>query len=154
MECWIEVTSGMRWERMLREGVALEAPNSARYRTLFRGLRAEDLVLHNLITSLTNSPRVRSKVVAASRVTADPGIEKRNIVAKCSDTVELPVPISLKRLRRMNPKSEAFSVLLRMNMQRYLSRIEWSDFESIALLSQRNFQALVGLAPSLLRAQG
>jgi len=128
---WIEVTSGMRWSRLLDEGVALEAPNTTRYRNFFEGLKAGDLVLHYLTTTLTRQTEKQSSVVGASKIASDPTVIGRKIVAKCSCTAEFPKPIPYSELRRTVRKSKEFEKLLRVGMQRYLTQISCPDFESV-----------------------
>jgi len=74
----------MRWERLLKEGIALEAPNTARYRNFFRNVKFGDVILHYLTISLTRQKEERGSVVGVSRVTSDPAVVGKKIVAKCS----------------------------------------------------------------------
>lgn len=140
MNFWIEVTSGMRWERLLKEGIALEAPNTTRYRHFFEGVRAGDLVLHYLTTSLTPKKEKKSSVVGASRVAADPAAVGKKIVAGCSDTLELPKPVLYNELHGLKRKSPLLSKLVRLNMQRYLTQISRPDFESILGMHPANMR--------------
>lgn len=116
---------------LLKEGVALEAPNTTRYRNFFEDLKAGDLVLHYLTTTLTRQKEKRSSVVGASKVVSNPAVIGRKIVARCSGTVEFPKPIHYSELRRTVRKSEKFEKLLRVGMQRYLTKLSRPDFESI-----------------------
>lgn len=129
---WIEVTSGMRWERMLKEGIVLAAPNRTRYQTFFAGMNAGDLVLHYLTSALTRQKELRSRVVAISRVASNPTVNEKRIIAPCSNTLMLPNPVSLDELRKLERKSPLLQKLVvNLRMQRYLSQISPSDFEAI-----------------------
>ena len=125
---WIEVTSGMRWERLLKEGVTLMAPNTTRYRHFFEGMKSGDFVLHYLTASLTSQKEKRSSVVGVSLVASDPALVEKKIVAGCSNTLELPKPISCNELRGLKQKSTLLRKLVEFSMQRYLTRISRSDF--------------------------
>lgn len=131
MNFWIEVTSGMRWSRLLKEGVALEAPNITRHQHFFAGIKSGDFVLHYLTTSLTREKEKRSSVVGASKIDSDPSLVGKKIEARCSGTIEFPKPVLYSELQRINTKSEEFDKLVRVSMQRYLTRISESDFESV-----------------------
>lgn len=131
MNFWIEVTSGMRWDRLLKIGVALEAPNTTRYQHFFEGVKFGDFVLHYLTTSLTSQKEKRSSVVGVSRAISDPIVEGKKIVAKCSDTLEFPKPVSYNELIGLKQKSPSLRKLVGVSMQRYLTQISQSDFESI-----------------------
>ena len=128
----------MRWERLLKEGITLEAPNTTRYRHFFEGVRAGDLVLHYLTTALTPKKEKRSSVVGASRVAADPAAVGKKIVAGCSDTLELSKPVLYNELHGRKRKSPLLSKLGRLNMQRYLTQISQPDFESILGVHPKN----------------
>ena len=131
----MEVSSGSRWERLLKDGAMLDAPNTTRYQNLFKGLTLGNLVLHYLTTSLTREKSMQSSVVRASRVASDvtvvPTAVGEKIVAKCSKVVVLPKPIPYLELNQIPKKSKGFAKLLRAYMQRYLTQITKSDFESI-----------------------
>ena len=132
MNFWIEVTSGMRWDRMREErNVVLSAPNTTRYRNFFQNLKTDDLVLHYLTASLTRNKEKRSSAVGVSKVASDPTVAEKPIIAKCSDTLEFPKPVSYSALCGIKPKSAEFGKLLEVSMQRYLTQISQSDFELI-----------------------
>ena len=132
MGYWIEVTTGIRWNRMLEEGdIRLDAPNVARYRGFFKGLKAGDFVLHYLTGTLTSMKSKKSCIVCVSKVESSPAIIGNRIVAKCSGLLELPKPVSYKELCALKEKSAQLAKLLKMGMQRYLTQISRSDFESI-----------------------
>ena len=139
--CWIEVTTGIRWGRMLAErNIRLDAPNTARYRNFFRGLKAGDLVLHYLTITLTPASDKRGCVAWVSGVESSPALAGDRIVAKCWGTLELPRPVPCKKLRELRGKSAQLTKLVRMCMQRYLTRITHSDFESILGLYPENMK--------------
>ena len=131
MDFWIEVTSGMRWNRLMREGIALEAPDRTRYRHFFEGVKSGDFVLHYLTTSLTSQKEQRSSVVGVSRVASDPTVVGKKIVARCSDTLKFSKSVSYNELRGHKRKSPSLRRLVGFNMQMYLTQISRSDFESI-----------------------
>lgn len=131
MDFWIEVTSGMRWERLLKEGIALEAPDRPRYRNFFEGIKSGDFVLHYLTTSLTDQKEQRSSVIGVSLVASDPTVVGKKIVAGCSNTLEFSKPVSYKELLGLKRKSPSFCGLVGYSMQRYLTQISRSDVESI-----------------------
>jgi len=131
MNFWIEVTSGMRWDRLLREGIALEAPDRPRYRHFFEGVKSGDFVLHYLTASLTSQKEQRSSVVGVSRVASDPTVVGKKVVAGCSDTLKFSKPVSYNELLGLKRKSPLLSRLVGCHMQRYLTQISRSDVESI-----------------------
>jgi hypothetical protein len=132
MNYWIEVTSGLRWYRLLKEkDVRLDAPNTTRHRNFFKELKRDDLVFHYLAGALTPEKEKRSKIVAMSRIVSNPIVDGKRIAAKCAETVMLPSPVSRYELGGARPKSKGLKKLLRVNMQRYLTQISQSDFESI-----------------------
>lgn len=141
MNFWIEVTSGMRWHRMYEgKDIALSAPIRTRYLNFFNGVMTGDTVLHYLTTALTRSQEQRSSVVAVSGIASDPA-EKRRIEAKCSNTVLFPKPVSYSELRSIQPKSREFEKLVaRMSMQRYLTQMTKSDFESVLKVHPENWR--------------
>jgi len=128
---WIEVTSGMRWDRMLREGVQLEAPNKTRYQHFFDGVKAGDLVLHYLTGTLTMQREKQSSVVGVSQVASNPAVVGKKIIADCSNALELPKPVSYGELLGLKRKSLSLQRLVGFSMQRYLTQISRSDFESV-----------------------
>jgi len=128
---WIEVTSGMRWDRLMREGTALEAPDRPRYRHFFEGVKSGDFVLHYLTASLTSQKEQRSSVVGVSRVASDPAVAGKKIVAGCSNTLEFTKPVPYKELLGLKRKSPSLRELVGFSMQRYLTQISRSDVESI-----------------------
>ncbi|MEM3519911.1 MAG: hypothetical protein QXT22_05835 [Candidatus Hadarchaeales archaeon] len=141
MNFWIEVTSGMRWERMLKEGIALTAPNRARYRTFFAKINSGDLVLHYITSTLTRQKELRSKVVAVSLIASTPSITEKRITAPCSNTLLLPNPVSLAELRKLKQKSPFLRKLVDdLHMQRYLTQITQSDFKSILGVDSENMR--------------
>ena len=98
MNYWIEVTSGLRWNRMLKEGVVLKAPNETRYQNFFKDVRAGDKALHYLTASLTSDKRLRSTIVASSRIISDPIRTTWNISAICNNMNILPKPIHVRKI--------------------------------------------------------
>jgi hypothetical protein len=131
VDYWIEVTSGSRWERLLKTRVALEAPNTTRYQNFFKGLKPGDIMLHYLTMALTLPKERRSTIVAVSKVASKPEVLEKKIVAECKNTKVLPKPIPFSKLQEIKGRSGEFNKLLRMGMQRYLTRISQSDFESV-----------------------
>lgn len=138
MDYWIEVTSGMRWDRLLKDCVALEAPNTTRYRNFFKNLKAGDLVVHYLTSSLTPQREKKSSIVGMSLVTSDPAMVGRKITARCSNTLEFPKPVPYSELRTIRRKSVGLDRLLEFSMQRYLTQISKSDIESILSVHPAN----------------
>jgi len=128
---WIEVTSGLRWGGLRKEGIELSAPGTTRYRNFFKNLKTGDFVLHYLTTSLTRQKEKQSSVIGASRIASDPTVVGKKIVARCSGTIEFPKPVPYSELHRIGRKSRKFDTLLRMGMQKYLTQISRSDFDSI-----------------------
>jgi len=115
----------------MKTRVALEAPKTARYRNFFARMKAGDFVLHYLTASLTPSKESQSTIVAVSKVVSEPEVLEKKIVAVCKNTKVLLKPISLSKLQEVREKSREFDMLLRMGMQRYLTRISQTDFVSI-----------------------
>jgi len=138
MNHWIEVTSGIRWNRLLREGVALQAPNKTRYRNFFKDLKANDVVLHYLTSALTPEKKLQSRIVGVSQTASSPLFTKSRISVQCFNLEILHTPIHLSELIQIKPKSNGLKALLRVNMQRYLTKISKSDFESIIDLHPEN----------------
>lgn len=68
MNFWTDVTSDMWWDSLLKEGVAQAAPNRTRCRNLFERVKAGDLMLHHLTTTLACEREKKSSVVGASEV--------------------------------------------------------------------------------------
>jgi len=130
---WIEVTSGVRWNRMLKEGVVvLEAPKQTRYLNFFKDMKANDIVLHYLTNALTYKKEWRSSIVAISKTISEPIILDFKIQARCSEPIMLPKPISYSLMLKLRgQKSEKFKELLNIKMQRYLTKITLSDFYTI-----------------------
>lgn len=141
---WIEVTSGMRWKRMLAEkNVVLEAPNRTRYQTFFTGVKSGDIVLHYITTALTLQKELQSKVVAVSRIVSSPTVTGRKIIAPCSNTLILPKYVPLDELRKLKHQSPQLrKLVINLRMQRYLSRISRSDFEPILRVYPINMRRL------------
>lgn len=141
MSFWIEVTIGLRWQRMLDEGeIRLDAPNKTRYATFFNGMKPGDVVFHYLTAALT-PPKLaekRSCIFAISRIASNPQIIGNKIVAKCSNTSFLRRPIPRVGLEKLKRKSKELGKLLRVSMRRYLTKISESDFKSIIELYPQN----------------
>ena len=91
-------------------------------------MRADDLVLHYLTTSLTKDRRLQSRMVGVSRVTSPPILTSKTITAPCVDTVELPTPVRYTELQQLVLKEGPLKQLIGMRMQRYLTQITESDF--------------------------
>jgi hypothetical protein len=131
----MEVTSGSRWARLQKDGTTLDAPNTTRYLNMFKGLTPGDFVLHYLTTALTHERGIQSSVVGVSKVTSEmkviPTSVGEKIFVKCSKAVALPKPVPYSELNQITKKSGQFAKLLRAYMQRYLTQITQSDFESI-----------------------
>lgn len=149
MAYWIEVTSGSRWDRLLREkDVRLDAPNKLRYQNFFRGLKAGDFVFHYLTATLTLPKERKSSVIAISKVASNPIAGEKRIEARCSSTLILPKSIPYSELSRINPKSKNFRLLVKRGMQRYLTQISKSDFNFILdaypMNKKRFFKSRVG----------
>ncbi|MBA7622763.1 hypothetical protein ES703_30149 [subsurface metagenome] len=152
MSYWIEVTSGLRWDRLLKEkNIRLDAPNTTRYQGFFKKVKAGDLVFHYLTSSLTRPKEKRSKVVAVSTVASNPAVVGKRIVANCVGTVMFPKTISCSELSKINPKSKNLRKLLKVNMQRYLTPITQLDFDSILGLYPENKKKFFRLRASLLK---
>jgi hypothetical protein len=128
---WLEVTSGMRWGKLLKEGMVLDAPNTTRYQNFFRGLKTGDIVLHYLTAALTPEKGQRSSIVGASKIASDPIIMGSKIVARCSNTLKFPSRISCSELYGIKRRSAGLRGLLKLRMQKYLTQISGSDFKSI-----------------------
>lgn len=143
MGYWVEVTTGLRWDRLFKEkNVKLEAPEKTRYRKFFQGLKTGDFVLHYLTWALTVSKEKKGRVVAVSRVASDPIPINRKIVAKCSNTVLLPKPVPCHVLHEIDQKSKGLQKLLNLNMQRYLTQITEANLISILSVSPENNKVL------------
>jgi hypothetical protein len=141
MSYWIEVTTGIRWTRLSSEGrVRLDAPNTSRYQTFFQGLKSGDFVLHYLTGVLTPEKEKRSSIVGVSLIESNPIIEGKKITAKCSKVLEFAKPVSYKELCGVEPKSVPLRKLLKLSMQRYLTQISMSDFESILNVHPANMR--------------
>jgi hypothetical protein len=138
MNYWLEVTSGLRWSKLLKEGVRLDAPNTTRYQNFFKGLETGDIVLHYLTATLTPQKEERSSVVGVSKIASTPTVIGKRIVAKCSHTLKFPTPISYSELRGIKRKSAELRGLLKINMQKYLAQISDFDFKSILDIYQAN----------------
>ncbi len=134
MNYWLEVTIGVRWQRMLEEGqIRLDAPNKTRYINFFNGMEAGDIILHYLTSALTPS-RLREKkssVFAVSKIASNPQVVGNKIVAKCSGTYLFKKPVPRSELMNLPKKSSELEKLLRVSMMRYLTKISDSDFVSI-----------------------
>jgi hypothetical protein len=137
MRFWIEVTSGIRFERLQREGVQLDAPSTTRYQNFFRELRKGDMVLHYTTGSLSKK-EWGSKIIAISIVEMDPKRIGNKIVALCGRTRMLPEPVPLGMMRGMENKSERLSALIHYSMQRYLTEIEQDDLIMILKSNEAN----------------
>ena len=131
MNYWIEVTSGLRWSRMLKKGVVLKAPNETRYKNLFKDVRAGDRTLHYLTASLTSDKRYKSTIVASSRIISDPIMTTMSISAMCNNVNIFPKQIHVKKIKELNINSDGLKSLLNINMQRYLTKMNESDYKSI-----------------------
>jgi len=143
---WIEVTTGLRWRRMLNERkIELDAPEKQRYKTFFKNMKSDDIVLHYLTADLVPlnwQEEKKRSIVAVSKVVSDPQIMFGRIVATCSGTTHLPKPIPLKALKNIVRKSQELKKLLRVSMRRYLTNISESDFKSIVEILPQNRRAI------------
>lgn len=143
---WIEVTTGLRWQRMLNERkIELDAPEKPRYKTFFKNMKSGDIVLHYLTADLVPfnwEEEKKSSIVAVSKVVSDPQIMFGRIVARCSATTPLPNPIPLKALKKVGRKSQELKKLLRVSMRRYLTNVSESDFKFITEILPQNRTAI------------
>jgi len=130
MKFWIEVTSGIRFERLLREGVKLEAPHTTRFINFFKELREGDVVLHYMTATLTRK-EWRSSIIASSRIGKNPEVNGKKIVAPCSNTVMIEPPIKLLQIKKLPEKSDRLDRVLSYSMQKYLIEIDYQDFKNI-----------------------
>lgn len=138
MRYWIEVTYGIRWDRLLRTKIVLDAPNTKRYRTFFAGVGRGDIVLHYLTAALTEQKHLKSSIVAISIVASAPQSVGNKIVADCSLTQTLPAPVKRARLATIKDKSSNFDLLMRQSMQKYLTEITRRDFVEVMRLDRAN----------------
>lgn len=137
MRYWIEVTTGMRIERMIQSGFLLEAPKTTRYCNFFRNVRAGDTVLHYTTQPLTRK-EWKSSIIAVSKVESDPVYEEKKILAACKDTIFLKTPVSYGELMALEPKSSEMKAAARIRLQKYLNEISFSDFAQILSLHSNN----------------
>ncbi len=137
----------MKWRRLRSTAIDLRSPNTARYRTLFNGMRADDLVLHYLTTSLTTERRLQSSMVGVSRVTSRPAMTSKTIIAPCADTLEFSDPVHYPELRELAPKDGALKQLIGMRMQRYLTQVRENDF--VAVIEARSTNSRLFQSSSL-----